>query len=107
MLKGIATVTPSHLCLQDIAGYRVIPPNGPYRTDMSLLIAAGGEHRRVSPSNPGLCKVLRYMGYRSYTCANRGCQESPRQPNQRKGQNEKFMNFAHFCEFWENKHDSH
>ena len=21
-------------------------------------------------------------------------------PNQRKGQNEKFMNFAHFCEFW-------
>ena len=27
-------------------------------------------------------------------------QESPRQTNQRKGQNEKFMNFAHFCEFW-------
>ena len=30
-------------------------------------------------------------------------QESPwhcRKPNQRKGQNEKFMNFAHFCEFW-------
>ena len=24
----------------------------------------------------------------------------PRKPNQRKGQNEKFMNFAHFCEFW-------
>ena len=21
-------------------------------------------------------------------------------PNQKKGQNEKFMNFAHFCEFW-------
>ena len=31
-------------------------------------------------------------------------QESPKQslskPNQREGQNEKFMNFAHFCEFW-------
>ena len=27
-------------------------------------------------------------------------QESPGKPNQRKGQNEKFMNFAHFCEFW-------
>ena len=27
-------------------------------------------------------------------------QESPRKPNQRKGQNKKFMNFAHFCEFW-------
>ena len=24
----------------------------------------------------------------------------PGKPNQRKGQNEKFMNFAHFCEFW-------
>ena len=24
----------------------------------------------------------------------------PSKPNQRKGQNEKFMNFAHFCEFW-------
>ena len=35
----------------------------------------------------------------------------PGKPNQRKGQNEKFMNFAHFCEFWcfslGNKHDSH
>ena len=35
----------------------------------------------------------------------------PSKPNQRKGQNEKFMNFAHFCEFWcfslGNKHDSH
>ena len=35
----------------------------------------------------------------------------PGKPNQRKGQNEKFMNFAHFCEFWRfslgNKHDSH
>ena len=36
----------------------------------------------------------------------------PGKPNQRKGQNEKFMNFAHFCENsgvlpWENKHDSH
>ena len=34
----------------------------------------------------------------------------PGKPNQKKGQNEKFMNFAHFCEFWcfpwENKHDS-
>ena len=32
----------------------------------------------------------------------------PGKTNQRKGQNEKFMNFAHFCEFlcfpWENKH---
>ena len=24
----------------------------------------------------------------------------PGKPNQRKGQNKKFMNFAHFCEFW-------
>ena len=24
----------------------------------------------------------------------------PGKPNQRKGQNEKFMNLAHFCEFW-------
>ena len=24
----------------------------------------------------------------------------PGKPNQKKGQNEKFMNFAHFCEFW-------
>ena len=24
----------------------------------------------------------------------------PGKPNQRKGQNERFMNFAHFCEFW-------
>ena len=24
----------------------------------------------------------------------------PGKPNQRKGQNEKFMNFTHFCEFW-------
>ena len=24
----------------------------------------------------------------------------PGKPNQRKGHNEKFMNFAHFCEFW-------
>ena len=24
----------------------------------------------------------------------------PSKPNQRKGQNEKFMNFAYFCEFW-------
>ena len=24
----------------------------------------------------------------------------PGKPKQRKGQNEKFMNFAHFCEFW-------
>ena len=24
----------------------------------------------------------------------------PGKPNQRKGQNEKFLNFAHFCEFW-------
>ena len=24
----------------------------------------------------------------------------PSKPNQIKGQNEKFMNFAHFCEFW-------
>ena len=24
----------------------------------------------------------------------------PGKPNQRKGQNEKFMSFAHFCEFW-------
>ena len=24
----------------------------------------------------------------------------PGKPNERKGQNEKFMNFAHFCEFW-------
>ena len=24
----------------------------------------------------------------------------PGKPNQRKGQNEKLMNFAHFCEFW-------
>ena len=24
----------------------------------------------------------------------------PGKPNQRNGQNEKFMNFAHFCEFW-------
>ena len=24
----------------------------------------------------------------------------PGKPNQRKGQNAKFMNFAHFCEFW-------
>ena len=24
----------------------------------------------------------------------------PGKPNQRKDQNEKFMNFAHFCEFW-------
>ena len=24
----------------------------------------------------------------------------PGKPNQRKGQNEKFMNFAHFCPFW-------
>ena len=40
---------------------------------------------------------------------NRLCQKSgslskirsrPGKPNQRKGQNEKFMNFAHFCEFW-------
>ena len=35
----------------------------------------------------------------------------PGKPNQRKGQTEKFMNFAHSCEFWcfpqENKHDSH
>ena len=32
-------------------------------------------------------------------------------PNQIKGQNEKFMNFAHFVNSgafpWENKHDSH
>ena len=36
----------------------------------------------------------------------------PGKPNQREGQNEKLMNFAHFCEFWcfslgKNKHDSH
>ena len=36
----------------------------------------------------------------------------PGKPNQRKGQNEKFMDFAHFCVNsgvfpWENKHDSH
>ena len=36
----------------------------------------------------------------------RGCsytlelRSRPSKPNQRKGQNEKFMNFAHFCEFW-------
>ena len=30
-----------------------------------------------------------------------GCFRSrPGKPNQRKGQNDKFMNFAHFCEFW-------
>ena len=27
-------------------------------------------------------------------------QESPRQTKPKKGQNEKFMNFAHFCELW-------
>ena len=27
-------------------------------------------------------------------------QESPRQTKPKKGANEKFMNFAHFCEFW-------
>ena len=26
--------------------------------------------------------------------------EFPGKPNKRKGRNEKFMNFAHFCEFW-------
>ena len=35
----------------------------------------------------------------------------PDKPNQRKGQNEKFMNLAHFVNSgvfpWENKHDSH
>ena len=29
-----------------------------------------------------------------------GIRSRPCKPNQRKGQNEKFMNFAHFCEFW-------
>ena len=30
----------------------------------------------------------------------RNFRSRPGKPNQRKGQNEKFMNFAHFCEFW-------
>ena len=30
----------------------------------------------------------------------KGVRSRPGKPNQRKGQNEKFMNFAHFCEFW-------
>ena len=35
----------------------------------------------------------------SENCASR-FRSRPGKPNQRKGQNEKFMNFAHFCEFW-------
>ena len=33
---------------------------------------------------------------KSYMCL----RSRPGKPNQRKGQNKKFMNFAHFCEFW-------
>ena len=32
--------------------------------------------------------------------ATSGLKSRPGKPNQRKGQNEKFMNFTHFCEFW-------
>ena len=41
------------------------------------------------------------------TCAREGIgsggwriRSRPGKPNQKRGQNEKFMNFAHFCEFW-------
>ena len=38
----------------------------------------------------GFCTLLAISSFRS----------RPGKPNQRKGQNKKFMNFAHFCEFW-------
>ena len=36
----------------------------------------------------------------SIVFCNRWIRSRPGKPNQRKGQNEKFMIFAHFCEFW-------
>ena len=33
-------------------------------------------------------------------CLHASIRSRPGKPNQRKGQNKKFMNFAHFCEFW-------
>ena len=43
-----------------------------------------------------------YGNYPAYgrTFACNRIRSRPGKPNQRKGKNEKFMNFAHFCEFW-------
>ena len=57
-------------------------------------------HRRCLPAS---CSPLPLFLFLFRWLVGSGCtwvQESPRQTNQRKGQNEKFMNCAHFCEFW-------
>ena len=57
---------------------------------------------------PGLAKVLVSLWFNSICRGMKAAlklvtppfRSVPGKPNQRKGQNEKFMNFAHFCEFW-------
>ena len=54
-----------------------------------------------APQFPRLSVV--YFSFRNnfwMECNTRKFRSRPGKPNQRKGQNEKFMNFAHFCEFW-------
>ena len=58
--------------------------------DMLPLVCQGLSMHYLETIFPGNRRIKSGEKFRS----------RPGKPNQRKGQNEKFMNFAHFCEFW-------
>ena len=58
------------------------------------------ERSSVSSNFNTKAKAKRYLGGNNFALISVSIRSRPGKPNQRKGHNEKFMNFAHFCEFW-------
>ena len=54
----------------------------------------------VSLGKASIAIAIWPLEYCQKNTINKKLRSRPGKPNQRKGQNEKFMNFAHFCEFW-------